>query len=74
MGGRATNFGQKWGGDNTFCPGMGGHEILTWNGGGAGKYHLCLGEHEIYLKDWEKGVLTFSIIANSIMSYSMQSV
>ena len=40
--GGATNFGQKWG-DNTFCPGMGGHEILTWNGGGAGKYHLSLG-------------------------------
>ena len=34
----------------------GGHEILTSNGGGAGKYHLCLGGgHEIYLKDWEKG-------------------
>ena len=47
----------KNGGDNTFCPGMGGgHEILTWNGGGAGKYHLSLGGvQEIYLKDWKMG-------------------
>ena len=43
-GGGALNL-DKNGGDNTFCPGMGGgHEILTWNGGGAGKYHFCLGE------------------------------
>ena len=32
MGG-TTHFVQEWG----------GHEILTWNGGGAGKYHLSLG-------------------------------
>ena len=25
----------KNGGDNTFCPRMGGHEILSWNGGGV---------------------------------------
>ena len=39
--GGATNFGQKWG-DNTFCPGMGGHEILTWNGGGSRKISSVL--------------------------------
>ena len=37
-GGGALNLGggqptlDENGGYNTFCPGMGGHEILTWNG------------------------------------------
>ena len=44
------------GGDNTFCPGMGGgHEILTSNGGVQENIICVWGGHEIYLKDWEKG-------------------
>ena len=51
---RAGSWKQKWG-DNTFCPGMRGHEVLTWNLQVQKNFICVWGGHEIYLKDWEMG-------------------